>query len=289
MNYILLTISIFFETLKNGYVNYFGKKLFVTTKDTLLFNIVSGVGAIIFFVFSANVFEVSAYSLAMAAIFSLISAGAFYFSLMSLATGPMSASTLLVYMGSMVIPAVFGTLYYKQPVTELKIVGVVLMALSLVLSLNIKKDKQMSGRWYFYSAASFVFWGLVGIVQQIHQNSDYAGEINEFLFWSFVMMTTFFVVLYFVMGNRENTKNGYALKSKTSVLVMASGVLIAIVYKINLYLSGAMNPMVFFPIVNGGVLLLSSLAALVIFKEQLTVKQKIGMIFGIVSVCLLGI
>lgn len=289
MNYILLTISIIFETLKNGYVNYFGKNLFVTDKDTLLFNVVSGIGAIIFFVFSADVFAVSGYSLAMAAIFSVISAGANYFSLMSFATGPMSASTLLVYMGSMVIPAVFGTICYNQEVTLLRVIGLVFMIASLVLSLDLKKDKTMTIRWLVYSGLSFVFWGLVGICQQVHQNSDYAGEINEFLFWSFVMMTALFVVLYFVMGNKETKKDGYALKSKASVLVMISGVLIAVVYKINLYLSGVMPGMVFFPIVNGGVLLLSSLCAMIFFKEKLNTKQKIGVLIGVASVCILGI
>ena len=259
MNYSLLTISIIFETLKNGYVNYFGKNLFVTMKDTLLFNVVSGIGAIFFFLFSADVFAVSGYSLAMAAIFSLISAGANYFSLMSFATGPMSASTLLVYMGSMVIPAVFGTLCYNQDITALRVAGLVLMVISLALSLDLKKDKSMTGKWLVYSALSFLFWGLVGICQQIHQNSAYAGEINEFLFWSFVMMTVLFVALYFVLGNKEQQQDGYVIKSKASVLVMVSGVLIAVVYKINLYLAGVMPGMVFFPIVNGGVLLLSSM------------------------------
>ena len=289
MNYILLTISIIFETLKNGYVNYFGKNLFVTMKDTILFSIVSGIGAIIFFLFSVNVFAVSGYSLAMAAIFSLISAGANYFSLMSFATGPMSASTLLVYMGSMVIPAVFGTLYYNQDITTLRVVGLVLMVVSLVLSLDLKKDKSMTGKWLLYSALSFLFWGLVGICQQVHQNSAYAGEINEFLFWSFVMMTVLFVALYFVLGNKEQQQDGYVIKSKASVLVMVSGVLIAVVYKINLYLAGVMPGMVFFPIVNGGVLLLSSLCAMIFFKEKLNTKQKIGMLIGVASVCVLGI
>lgn len=289
MNYILLTISIIFETLKNGYVNYFGKNLFVTMKDTLLFNVVSGIGAIIFFVFSADVFAVSGYSLAMAAIFSVISAGANYFSLMAFATGPMSASTLLVYMGSMVIPAAFGTLCYNQEITPLRILGLVLMIASLVLSLDFKKDKTMSVKWLVYSGLSFAFWGLVGICQQVHQNSDYAGEINEFLFWSFVMMTILFCVLYFVLGNKEKERDGYALKSKASLLVMISGVLIGVVYKINLYLAGVMDGVVFFPIVNGGVLLLSSLCAMIFFREKLNTKQKIGMLIGVASVCILGI
>ena len=289
MNYILLTISIIFETLKNGYVNYFGKNLFVTDKDTLLFNVVSGIGAIIFFAFSADVFAVSGYSLAMAAIFSVISAGANYFSLMSFATGPMSASTLLVYMGSMVIPAVFGTVFYNQEVTVLRVIGLVFMIASLAFSLDLKKDKTMTIRWLAYSALSFVFWGLVGICQQVHQNSNHAEEINEFLFWSFVMMTSLFVVLYFVMGNKATKKDGYSLKSNASILVMISGVLIAVVYKINLYLAGVMDGVVFFPIVNGGVLLLSSLSAVIFFGEKLNTKQKIGMLTGIVSVCILGI
>ena len=46
---------------------------------------------------------------------------------------------------------------------------------------------------------------------------------------------------------------------------------------------------VLFPILNGGVIVLSGLAALFLFKEKLTRSQYAGIILGTLAICLLGI
>ena len=71
------------------------------------------------------------------------------------------------------------------------------------------------------------------------------------------------------------------------ILMVVSGIAVAANNKLNLYLSGVMDSAVFFPIVNGGHLVLTTISALLFFKEKLTAKQWVGMILGIVAVVLL--
>ena len=68
------------------------------------------------------------------------------------------------------------------------------------------------------------------------------------------------------------------------VLIVVAGAFASVNHKLNLYLSGVMSSAVFFPIVNGGGLVLATLAALVIFREKLTKKQWCGVTIGILSV-----
>ena len=70
-------------------------------------------------------------------------------------------------------------------------------------------------------------------------------------------------------------------------IMLASGVCVAVNNKLNLYLSGVMDSAVFFPIVNGGGLVLTTLAAVLLFKEKLSTKQWIGVVIGIASVVFL--
>ena len=49
-----------------------------------------------------------------------------------------------------------------------------------------------------------------------------------------------------------------------------------------------MNPVIFFPIVNGGGILLSGIAAIAVFREKLSAKQWIGLATGFVSIMCLG-
>ena len=70
-------------------------------------------------------------------------------------------------------------------------------------------------------------------------------------------------------------------------IMIASGACVAVNNKFNLYLSGVMDSAVFFPIVNGGGLVLTTLAAVLLFKEKLSTKQWIGVVLGIASVVFL--
>ena len=65
------------------------------------------------------------------------------------------------------------------------------------------------------------------------------------------------------------------------------GVFSAINNKFNLYLSGVIDSAVFFPIVNGGGLILTTISAFILFKERCTKKQWGGLFFGILSVVFL--
>ena len=64
---------------------------------------------------------------------------------------------------------------------------------------------------------------------------------------------------------------------------------IALNNKINLYLSGTMKSAIFFPIVNGGGLMLTAISSQIIFKEKLDAQKWLGIIIGIVEVILLCI
>ena len=70
-------------------------------------------------------------------------------------------------------------------------------------------------------------------------------------------------------------------------IMIACGACGAVNNKFNLYLSGVMDSAVFFPIVNGGGLVLTTLAAVLLFREKLSKKQWIGVLVGIASVVFL--
>ena len=73
------------------------------------------------------------------------------------------------------------------------------------------------------------------------------------------------------------------------LIMVLCGVFSAINNKFNLYLSGVMDSAVFFPIVNGGVIVLSGLASVLVFKEKISGKKLAGLIIGIIATCLIGI
>lgn len=291
VSYLLLFLSVSIDTLKNIYYNYFGKNELQDPKDALLFNVVSCLGSVVFFLIAGAPFHVSQYSFFLAVLFAIVTVGAQYLSLLAMSLGPMSFSVLFTYL-SMLIPTLFGIVYYSQIITTTQIVGLILMIITFVLSLEFKGSNKVSIKWVLTALGSFVAWGLVGVLQQLHQNSVYKDELDGFLLWAFVFSTLIFVLLLLRNKNDKQFSSAFVAKSilnRATLFTLLIGVIIGAVNKINLYLSGEMPSIIFFPIVNGGVIILSGLAAILFFKEKLSKKQLVGLLTGILATCLLGI
>lgn len=285
MNYLLLFISVSLDTLKNTYYNYFGKNVMKGHRDTLLFNAVSCIGAVIYFLFRGASLEISAYSMVMALIFGAVTVAAQYFALLAMGLGSMSYSVLFTYL-SMLIPTLFGVFYYHQSVSGLQIAGLILMVISFFLSCDLRDKKNMNLKWLAAALGSFVGWGLVGVCQQLHQNSAYALELGGFLLWTFLFSGIMFGALFLFAKKDGSTKGSF--RPFPLLLMILTGAAIGAINEINLYLSGAMPGIIFFPIVNGGVIILSALSAILLFRERLPKMQLVGLIAGIISVLCLG-
>ena len=124
-------------------------------------------------------------------------------------------------------------------------------------------------------------------MQKWHQNTRFSGELDGFLFIAFVISTVYSLIMIVI----ESKKTGKTFKQEITpmlVIMMAiAGICVAANNKINLYLSGVMDSAVFFPVVNGGGLVLTSIASWLLFKEKLSLKKWIGIFIGIVAVLLL--
>lgn len=286
MNYLLLFTSVSLDTLKNTYYNYFGKNMMQGHRDTLRFNAINCIGAVIYFLCRGANFDISAYSIGMALIFSVVTVAAQYFQLLSMSLGPMAYSTLFTYL-SVLISALFSVFYYAQPVSALQIIGFILMIISFFFSCDLRDRTNMNWKWLAAALGSFLSWGLVGICQLLHQNSPYASELSGFLLWTFLFSGILFGALF--LFAKKDVRSGGRGSLLPFLLMVLTGAAIGIINEINLYLSGAMPGIIFFPIVNGGVIILTTLCAVLIFREKLPKTQLIGLIAGIIAVLCLGI
>lgn len=131
--------------------------------------------------------------------------------------------------------------------------------------------------------------GRYGILQKVHQTSEYKQELDGFLMISFVCSILANAVLLLLEYRKgERISNSFWPTKKGFWLVLLAAIGIAIPNKFNLYLSGVMDSAVFFPLVNGGGLLLNLLAAVILFRERPTKMQLVGFVIGMVAILLLG-
>lgn len=245
----------------------------------------------------ASLSSVSLFTLLLAVAFGVITALQQLMMLKAFEVGPFAYTSVITSL-SMLIPTLSGALIFKtETIRPLQYVGIALMVVCLVLSVDTKKgaeEKKASLKWMLFCGGSFIFCGLIGVMQTWHQsNAEHRDELNAFLVIAFVIAFVYSTAMSLISLKKEPKRaDGEGrrfpfLALLPLLLIAMAGVCGAANNMFNLYLVGKMEKAVFFPLVNGGGLILTTLSAVIIFREKLSVKQWIGMAFGVAAVFLL--
>lgn len=253
-----------------------------------LCNMVSSLVAALTLLLWGGLGGISAFTVILGIVFGLVTALSAYAGMKAIKYGPWSY-TSVVCAFSTLIPAFSGVLIWKEDFHLAYLLGILLMCVCFVLSTDLKGDrKEMSRKWLMYCIISFLATGTIGVMQKCHQNTVHKGELNAFIIIS-MLVACLYAFLWTMAADRRERKEAFrVLRSpRWLALLSLSGICVAVNNKLNLYLSGTMDSAVFFPIVNGGGLVLTVLASAVIFKERPTRRQWIGIIVGIAAVLII--
>ena len=278
----LIAISILSSVSQNCIFNRVCKKDLTTSSMIYLYNIMVYAVCVILFGIPLLHEKVSLYTVLFGIIFGAATALNSFFKMQALSKGPMHI-TLLIITSSMIIPAMSG-LFYGEKFSPYKLLAVIILLGFIYLSLGKGEDNKTSKGWLLCCIASFFAQGSVGVFQKIHQMSAHKAELNGLLFVAFV-----FSILY----SRFNMKGRVKAVPYTKNLVFFAVICGLCTYWMNYYnlkLSGMMPSQIFFPLINGSSIVLSSLMSLVFFKEKLTKLQLVGLFGGIcslIAICLI--
>lgn len=288
--YVLLVITLLFNLAYGILRNQYSKNVATRPADHYSFiSLSSLVTAIVLILISGGVCFPSTFTIALGVGFGVLTAIGAVSNLLALSIGPMSYTTVMAT-SSMIIPAMSGQIFWDEPVSVRQYIGISLIVVSVVLSVDRESDEKGSSvKWLLACLVCFVATGIIGIVQKIHQNSVYRHELSEFLAIALAVSAILSFGVYCIYRRRNQASSfvSSVMRSSAFLLAVASGICFAVVNQINLYLAGAMDSSVFFPIVNGGGLLLATAAAIVIFRERLNRKRTCGLVIGLVGVALL--
>jgi len=180
--YGLLLLSVFLMTVNTGLTKVFQRSVRFDLKSMAMYNLINALLACGIFFFSAGC-RISAnlptlvYALLYAAVICVnLSA-----QILALALVPVPVTTLMSVAGGVLIPAVFGVMYYGEPLTWRLILSVVLIlgATALPLSGGV-------GEISFKGAAACVIMFLLGgasvILVQLYSRDPRVCDANSFFF-----------------------------------------------------------------------------------------------------------
>lgn len=271
---------------------YYTDKATADLSGGFVFNAVGCITAALILLCWGGFGSASAFTVVLGVAFGAITALQGITNIAALQVGPMSYTSVIISFSTL-ISALSGVMFFDEELGWAQIVGIALMLVSFLLATKSDgEEKKANLKWLSLCLIAFAATGGIGVMQKVHQSSEHQNELNAFLiiaFFSSAILCAIFAVLLKRKGSRDDATRS---KNKNQALILiaimiAGGACIAVNNKFNLYLSGVMDSAVFFPIVNGGGLVLTTLSAVLLFKERLSKKQWIGVVFGIASVVFL--
>ena len=316
---VLLIISIIVCLLFGMSRKYYIGKFSGGVKQVNFFNAIVAIFAIVTFLIWGGFGQASYFTVLSALAFGTFTALQYLFVFKAMAVGSWAYTSVITSLSTL-IPAVSGWLFWDELVSWPQIVGMALMVVCFVFSVDLKKgsntaqgkSKKKFILWLVYALVAFFTTGGIGVMQKVHSTSAYAAEKNAFLIIAFLFSFVFAGSIYAICLIRERKKQqvlaqtpketvsretqqatGKVEKSKkyygwkTLIFIVVGGVFVALNNKLNLQLSGEMDSAVFFPLVNGTNLILTTIVSVVLFKEKFKKLQWIGLIAGIVAVIML--
>lgn len=250
-------------------------------------NIFCFLSILLIYLLSGTKFSFSVFSVLLGAALAVANILSLEGVLQAQACGSFAYTSVIVAL-SAIIPSMSGPVLFGEKVTVSQFAGIGLMIICIILSPGNDggERRAVNLKWLLFCTVAFVFSGAVGVVQKIHQNNAaHKAEMPA-------LLLTCFFVSFALSGIRLITERGRMKKSGESLnkLTLAvllfpavSGLCFAFPHTINLFLSGRLASVVFFPTINLCPMLLTMLYAVFGFKERLTAKQWAGIAVGILS------
>ena len=274
MIYLLIT-SVASMVLQNGLFNYVTKKKLQGNSEILSFNFFIYIICVAIFGILMLTQRLSLYTVILGLFFGIVTLLSNIYRLHALTKGPMHL-TLLFTTSSMIIPALSG-IFFGEKFSPLKLVVVFILVFFLYLSFEKNNETKIGGKWFFFCLLAFLSQGAIGILQKIHQTSAHKDETSGFLFIAFIC------ALLSCLVRNKGRFDSSVLNKKIIIIAVICGVCTFAMNFINLKLSGLLPSQLFFPLVNGSAIILSSAMSIILFKERLSKRQAVGLVGGIIS------
>ncbi|MDB9828900.1 DMT family transporter [Flavobacteriaceae bacterium] len=225
------------------------------------------------------------FTLALGALFIIV------FNLMAITTQRSGLSVVSVATKmALVIPIAFGLWYYKEPLGPFKAAGIVL-ALIAVYLVAVKKDSGiiLQKRNLVFPMLVFLGSGLIDTSLNFLQNDFITDKSLIPLFSSTIFMTAGVIGIMVLVV--QKIKGVLVLEFKNIIAGIVLGIpnYFSIYFLVKALRSDLFDSSGIFTINNVGIVIISTLLGIVFFKEQLSIKNWIGITLAVISIALVSL
>ena len=188
---------------------------------------------------------------------------------------------------SVVVPIIFGIILYNESVTFLKVIGI-LIALIAVYLASVKDEKSNLKASLLFPLLLFVGSGIIDTTLKYTETNFV--PLNEVEFFSgslFGFAAVFGIVILIV--KQLTSKEKFELKSIVAGIVLGIPNYYSIVFLIKALQNKNFDSSTLFTVNNVATVIVSTLVGLLLFKENFSIKNKIGVALAVLGIILVTI
>ena len=221
------------------------------------------------------------YSLGLGALFIIV------FNLMALTTQRSGLSVVSVATKmSVVIPIIFGFLYYKESFGVYKIIGVTLALIAVYLVSSKTKDGlSLSAKGWIFPLLVFVGSGIIDTSLKFLENS-FVAENDVPIFSATIFGAAACIGIIVLLFNAAKGNFTFQFKNILGGIVLGIPNYFSIYFLVKALRSDLLDSSGIFTVNNVGVVMASTLIGIILFKEKLSPKNWLGIVLAILSILL---
>lgn len=287
MEYVLIFLAVLCFSGQFAFTKIYEGTVRQTTASSLIMLTVTGlVGALLFLIIGGFQISPSPITVMWAAVFALIMIPYYTLGIKVLSLGSLAIYSMFMMLGGMIVPFFYGIILLGEEISIGKLIGTVLLTLFIILQAVSQRDAETSSckgsgkrRGMFFALCLLVFFinGMTGVVAKAHQISVGAADEISFTVISCTLTAVFGGAILSVLAARQKQPVIEAVRrvihAKPMLVMALIGAAAHSGNLLHLTAAAILPASVQFPIVSGGVIVLSALVSVTVFKEKVTGKE----------------
>ena len=188
---------------------------------------------------------------------------------------------------SVVIAIVFGVWYYNESLSLVKLIGILLALIAVYLT-SIKAKNQITQKNKDFLYPLLLFFGSGAIDTSLkYVETTYVAEGGVPLFSATIFGCAFILGIIVLVYQKATGTLNFEFKSILGGVLLGIPNYFSIVYLLKALSTKGMESSTAFTLNNVGIVILSTLFGLFIFKEKLIHKNWLGIVIAVISIILI--
>lgn len=281
--YFFVFLAVVTLALQFSATKLYQTKFGASIRASLSFTALCGISAaLIFFCIGGFRLDFTPFSTFCAAGVALLCAGYTLVGFKVVSLGPMSVYTMFLMLGGMLLPYLYGMIFLEEAISIWRIIGILLLALSLALPCVSSLKRGVKPLYWLLCAVVFLMNGCVSILSKLHQIESFRETIGA---TAFVTLSNLFnglfslaalaVIVALSGGRRASGKSSAgqapdkapAARRLIPVIALAAAAFSGFSYMLQLIGAANLPASVLYPMITGGSVVLTALAARIFFRE----------------------